>query len=85
MITQDITIDVIGAQVSDDCRVEILAPEVQDAPVALLFSTQARQFAAEVLRAADEADRASAELLRNVAPARFDQIDESPWTPGGAA
>ena len=85
MITQDITVEVIGAQVSDDCRIEILVPEVQDAPVALLFSTQAREFAAEVLRAADEADRASAELLWNVIPARFDQIDERPWTPGGAA
>lgn len=73
MITQHITIEVIGAQVSDDCRVEILAPEVQDAPVALLFPGQAREFAAEVLQAADEAEKASAELLHPVAPSKFDR------------
>lgn len=75
MITQDITIDVIGAEVTDDCRVAVFAPEAQDTPVVTLTASQARQFAVEVMQAIGEAERAAGELLREHAPFGFDVTD----------
>ncbi|PRB01780.1 hypothetical protein CQ044_16670 [Microbacterium sp. MYb64] len=78
MISETVTHDLASAEVTDDCRVELWT----DAPNTYLFPASARDLAAELVRAADEADKASAELLHNVIPAKF---DERPWTPGGAA
>ena len=83
MVSETITREVAAAEVTDDCLVEVRLRRRRLS----LFPASAREFAAEVLRAADEAEKASAELFRNVVPARFDHvcIDERPWTPGGAA
>lgn len=81
MIEEQHTRFVASAEVDDDCMVEVRLRR----PRLSLVPAVAREFAAEVLRAADDAERASVELFRNVVPAKFDQVDERPWTPGGAA
>lgn len=74
MVSETITREVAAAEVTDDCMVEVRLRR----PRLSLFPASAREFAAEVLRAADEADRASAELLHPVTPAKFDTAAISP-------
>ncbi|UGS27600.1 hypothetical protein K8F61_05270 [Microbacterium resistens] len=59
---------VAAADVTDDCRVEAEMRKRRQT----LTASQARQFAAELVRAAGEAESAAAELVRPVAVARFD-------------
>lgn len=59
---------VAAADVTDDCQVAIsLRKKRLD-----LTPSQARHLAAELTRAADEAEAAAAELLPVITPARFD-------------
>lgn len=69
MIEEQHTRFVASAEVDDDCMVEVRMRR----PRLSLVPAVAREFAAEVLRAANDAERASAELLHPVAPSKFDR------------
>jgi hypothetical protein len=78
MITEDITREVAEAEVTDDCRVSIFVADLSEKDVAVLTASQARLLAAELTRAAGEAERAAEELLGEREPARFDVAILSP-------
>lgn len=61
---------VAAADVTDDCRVEAEMRKRRQT----LTATQARDFAAELVRAAKEAERAAFELARPGEPAGFDLL-----------
>lgn len=74
---------VAAADVTDDCRVEVqLRKSTQT-----LTASQARSLAAELVRAAGEAERAADELLHVHEPAAFDMLQVHdvqqiiPWPP----
>lgn len=87
MITEEIVRDVAEAMVSDDCRVELYVEELRKNRSATLTASQARELAAELVRAAEEAERGAAELLRDVEPAEFDRLTNrlDGMTPPGRA
>ena len=62
------------ADVTDDCRVEVTLRR----RCTTLTASQARELAAELVRAAGEAERAAGELLRRFEPASFDVVILSP-------
>lgn len=72
MITEDITLEVAEAQVSDLCQVELWVGDLRRHRTAALTPTQARALAAELIRAAGEAERAAEELRHEHEPAAFD-------------
>lgn len=74
MIEEEYIRFVAAADVTDDCRVEAEMRKRRQT----LTATQARDFAAELVRAAGEAERAAAELARPVEPAGFDVQHISP-------
>lgn len=74
MIEQQITEFVAAADWTDDCRVRV---ELKRRTTTMLVS-QAREFAAEIFQAADEAERASRAAERLPEPASFDVAILSP-------
>lgn len=66
---------VAAADVTDDCRVEVLLRKRRKAT---LTASQARQLAAELVRSAGEAERAADELRHEHEPASFDVAIFSP-------
>ena len=73
-ITETVTRDVVSVEVTDECMVGI----VTATPETSLFPASARELAGYLVRAADEAERASNELLHPVTPAKFDTAAISP-------
>lgn len=74
MIEQQITEFVAAADWTDDCRVRV---ELKRRTTTMLAS-QARALAAEIIQAADEAERASRAAERIPEPAQFDVAILSP-------
>ena len=65
---------VAAADVTDDCRVEVQLRKPRQA----LTPTQARELAAEIVRAAGYAERAAEELRHEHEPAAFDVLEVHP-------
>lgn len=65
---------VAAADVTDDCRVKVQLRKQRQT----LTASQSRSLAAELVRAAGEAEKAAAELLHVHEPASFDVVILSP-------
>lgn len=74
MIEERVVRFVAAADVTDDCRVEVVLRRRRQA----LTTSQARELAAELVRAAGEAESAAGELMRLPEPAGFDRVFVSP-------
>lgn len=76
MITQEVVHDVAEAQVSDDCAVELWVADLRKHRSATLSPAQARELAAELVRAADEAERGAGELVHEYELMGFEKAGE---------
>lgn len=79
MIERQVTEFVAAADWTDECEVRLTTRKRRETVMA---PSDARDLAAELVRAADEAERAAERLSRPTETAAFDLVDERPWAPG---